>query len=278
MISEPELEGEDDGRRSGPQSSPSPGSPLSPQSSPSPRSPLSPRAPEPPDGPGTVVGDGIPVLPPRRVRWLWALGGAVVASAVWAGGLYAYDRTGPDLRGYRTSEDLCRDADLSALSALLGGKSSPRPAVEEQRAIDRSFCNVTMAPGRPPDAKDDVLTRSYASVTVHYTLHKETDPEPEFEATLTPLALSQVIERRTKRVPELGERAYLMTDSDGYGPELKVLDGRAVLSIEVASESVTEGPPGGGQIAPPDTEPVDPAVLEPAMVEDMKALMAAVRE
>ncbi|MFD7116015.1 hypothetical protein ACFWAA_02995 [Streptomyces sp. NPDC059922] len=265
MISEPELEGEDGGH-SGPRSSPSP------------LPPRSPAAPEPPEGPGTVVGGDVPAPPPHRVRWLWALGGAVVASAVWAGGLYAYDRTGPELRGYRISEDLCRDADLSALSALLGGKRSPRPAVEEQRTIDRSFCQVTMAPGRPPEAKDDVLTRSYASVTVHYALHKETDPEPEFEATLTPLALSQVVERKTKRVPELGERAYLMTDSDGYGPELKVLDGRAVLSIEVASESVTEGPPGGGHVTPPEAKPVDPAVLEPAMVEDMKALMAAVRK
>ncbi|WP_326610573.1 hypothetical protein OG949_12980 [Streptomyces scopuliridis] len=257
MISEPELEGEDGGRdRAQP--------------------PSAPETPREPDGSGTVVGDGLPTLPPQRVRWLWALGGAVVASAVWAGGLYAYDRTGPDLRGYRISEDLCLDADLSALSEILGGQRESRHAVEEQRAIDRSFCDVTMMPGRPGEAKDDALPTSYSSVTVNYSLHKETDPAPEFEATLTPLALSHVIERKTKRIPELGERAYLMTDSGGYTPELKVLDGRAVFSIGIVSQSISQGPPADGQ--PADPEPIDPAVLEPAMVEDMKALMAAVKE
>ncbi|MFJ9027824.1 hypothetical protein ACIRQP_04730 [Streptomyces sp. NPDC102274] len=265
MISEPELEGGDgedgeDGGQSGPRSSPSP------------------QAPREPGGPGTVVGDDVPTLPPRRIRWLWALGGAVAASAVWAGGLYAYDRTGPDLRGYRISDDLCRDADLPELSALLGGKRSPRPAVEEQLTIDRSFCDVTMMPGRPGEERDDALPMSYASVTVHYTLHRETDPEPEFEATLTPLELSRVIERKTKRIPELGERAYLMTDSSESSRELKVLDGAAVFSIEVVSESVVTGPHGEGQVVVPEAKPADPAVLEPAMVEDMKALMAAVKE
>ncbi|MFE4370163.1 hypothetical protein ACFRMN_18360 [Streptomyces sp. NPDC056835] len=280
MISEPELEGEDgaedgagDGGRSGPLSHRSSG------------------APRPPDGSETIVGGDarslpnlpnlpdlpdLPTLPPHRIRWLWALGGAVVASAVWAGGLYAYDRTGPDLGGYRISEDLCLDADLSALSKLLGVKRSPQPAVEEQRAIDRSFCNVTMMKGRPHEVKDDALPTSYSSVTVNYSLHKETDPAPEFDATLTPLALSRIIDRKTKRIPELGERAYLMTDSAGFTPELKVLDGRAVFSIEVMSESVSEGPHGAG--SPAEPERVDPAVLEPALVEDMKALMAAVKE
>ncbi|MFD7286005.1 hypothetical protein [Streptomyces sp. NPDC059863] len=253
MISEPELEGEDGG------------------------------APRPPDRSETVVvGDdaaprrNAPALPPRGVRWLWALGGALVASAVWAGGLYAYDRTGADLRGYRISEDLCLDADLSALSELLGGKRSPQPAVEEQRAIDRSFCDVTMMKGRPHEVKDDVLPSSYSSVVVNYTLHKETDPAPEFDATLTPLALSRIIDRKTKRIPELGERAYLMTDSAGYTPELKVLDGRAVFSIEVRSEYVAEGPHGTGPPAKP--ERVDPDALELALVEDMRKLMASVKK
>ncbi|MEV4972612.1 hypothetical protein [Streptomyces scopuliridis] len=257
MISEPELEGEGGGQDR-----------MQP--------PPAPGVPGPPGGSGTVVGDGLPALPPHRVRWLWALGGAVVASAVWAGGLYAYDRTGPDLRGYRISEDLCQDADLSALSEILGAQRESRHAVEEQRAIDRSFCDVTMMPGRPGEAKDDALPTSYSSVTVNYSLHKETDPAPEFEATLTPLALSQVIERKTKRIPELGERAYLMTDSGGDTSELKVLDGRAVFSIGIMSQSVIQGPPGDGQ--PADPEPIDPADLEPAMVEDMKALMAAVKQ
>ncbi|MEV6422002.1 hypothetical protein [Streptomyces sp. NPDC051662] len=254
MISEPELEGEDGG------------------------------APRPPDGSETVGAGGddlahrrnSPALPPRRVRWLWALGGAVVASAVWAGGLYAYDRTAADLGGYRISEDLCLDADLSALSKLLGPKRSPQPAVEEQHAIDRSFCNVTMMKGRPHEVKDDALPSSYSSVVVNYTLHKETDPAPEFDATLTPLAVSRTVDRKTKRIPELGERAYLMTDSAGFTPELKVLDGRAVLSIEVMSEYVAEGPHGAGQPVKP--ERVDPAALELALVEDMKTLMAAVKK
>lgn len=272
MISEPELEGEE-GRQGGQGGTPSL---LAPRTNGT--------APEPPGGSGsaadsgpgaeTIAGDGIPTVPPHRIRWLWALGGAVVASAVWAGGLYAYDRTGPDLLGYRASSDLCLDADLPALSALLGNKRSPQPASDEQHAIDRSFCGVTLMRGRPREVKDDAIPTSYSSVTVNYTLHKKTDPGPEFDATLTPLALSLVVERKTKRIPDLGERAYLMTDSGGYTPQLTVLDGRAVFTIEVMSESVTDGQPGVDR----PVKPVDPAVLEPAMVEDMKDLMAALRK
>ncbi|QXE34936.1 hypothetical protein KQY30_12290 [Streptomyces sp. GMY02] len=214
-------------------------------------------------------------LPTGRGPWLWALGGAVVASAIWAGGLYAYGGTGPDLGGYRVSSNLCLDAELPALTGLLGNRQSPMAAADEQLAIDRAYCALSLMPGRPNEVKNDSRPRAYAAVDIRYSLHKQTDPGPEFDATVTDLAPEGSLERRVLRIPDLGERAYLVTDPSGDSPQLKVLDGRAVISISVGRMAQYTADPATGEYQ--ESAPLDFSGVESAMVEDMRDLMTALK-
>ncbi|WP_046505786.1 hypothetical protein [Streptomyces odonnellii] len=231
------------------------------------------------DGPAagseTIAGTRPLRLPAGRGPWLWALGGAVVASAIWAGGLYAYGETGPDLGGYRVSSNLCLDAELPALTGLLGKRQSPMAAADEQLAIDRAYCTLTLMPGRPNEVKNDSRPRAYAGVDIRYSLHKQTDPGPEFDATVTDLAPEGSLERRVLRIPDLGERAYLVTDPSGDSPQLKVLDGRAVISISVGRMAHYTEDPATGEYQ--ESAPLDFSGVESAMVEDMRDLMTALK-
>ncbi|MGW2053221.1 hypothetical protein ACWCOZ_04730 [Streptomyces sp. NPDC001840] len=226
-------------------------------------------------GSETIAGTRPLRLPAGRAPWVWALGGAVVASAIWAGGLYAYGETEPDLGGYRVSSNLCLDAELPALSGLLGKRQSPMAAADEQLAIDRAYCNLSLMPGRPNEVKNDSRPRSYAAVNILYSLHKQTDPGPEFDATVTDLAPEGSLERRVLRIPDLGERAYLVTDPSGDSPQLKVLDGRAVISISVGRMADYIADPVTGEYQ--ESAPLDFSGVESAMVEDMKDLMTALK-
>ncbi|WP_066943705.1 hypothetical protein [Streptomyces lushanensis] len=258
MISEPELEGTENGPP-----------PLMP-SVPAPRAGDGVQAP-PAAGPETIAGRRPPWLPPRSAPWPWALGGAVAASAVWAAGLYAYGPAGPDLGGYGISRNLCRDAELPAIATVLGKRRYPRAAVDEQLAIDRAHCSVTLiAAGR------DSGPAAYTGVDVDYSLHKRTDPGPEFDATVTRLAPDGAPERRVMRIPDLGERAYLVTDPSRDEPELKVLDGQAVLTIAVRHVVKYTANPTTGEYEVP--EPADFSGIESAMVEDMRDLMDALKK
>lgn len=56
----------------------------------------------------TATSEDRPVAPHSHRPWLWAVGGAVAASVVWAGGLSAYGvQDVVDTRGYRVGEGLC---------------------------------------------------------------------------------------------------------------------------------------------------------------------------
>ncbi|MFD7513295.1 hypothetical protein ACFV85_00615 [Streptomyces niveus] len=269
MISEPELEGEisapvpgpRDGERSGTAEAGTAG---------------------PEHEPETMGTDGRPLIrgvPLRQRPWVWGLTGVLVTSAVWAGGLWAYNRGGPDLQGYRVSRNLCLDADLLALSAAIGEKRDPFAATGEDKALDQAVCTVNLAPKLPPGAKkhQGPTVRAYAEIT--YTLHKKTDPGPQFDASLVHPADQGAGAETLKLVPDVGERAYLVTRSGGDNPALEVLDGQAVLSLSV------------GQVVDyDDTDPLDPSFdvdqqevlhlggLEPAMAEDMLALMKRLKE
>ncbi|MFE1960068.1 hypothetical protein [Streptomyces sp. NPDC059479] len=257
MISEPELEDPENGPRVMP-SVPAPRVGDGPQAPPA-GTPGQAAAPE------TIAGRRprrlLSRLPSQRAPWLWALGGAVVASAVWAGGLYAYGPAGPDLGGYRISRNLCLDAELPALSASLGKPQFPRAAVDEQLAIDRAHCTLTLMG---------------SGVDINYTLHKRTDPGPEFDATVTQLAPGGAPERRVMRIPDLGERAYLVTDPSRDTRELKVLDGQAVLTVAVSHSVNYTVDPATGEYQVP--ERADFSGIEPAMVEDLRDLMDALKQ
>ncbi|MET9483756.1 hypothetical protein [Streptomyces sp. NPDC006638] len=225
-------------------------------------------------GPATVLGDdGARNLSERFRPWWWAFGGALAASAVWGAWVYAESRAEPDLRGYRVSRDLCDDAKLSALSAAYGDRrESGSHRVAERAEVDHAVCSVDLV--RPP--KGESFAPEYASVDLAYIRHKVTDPEPEFDASVTAPRTWYVTDNRARPVPDLGERAYLLTEADGEGKELRVLDGQVELSLVLNSVVVGEEDPVTGDMTVPDG--IDFRGIEPSMIEDMRDLMATLKK
>ncbi|MEU9717561.1 hypothetical protein [Streptomyces sp. NPDC047976] len=204
----------------------------------------------PPARPGGREGRG-------RAPWLWALGGAVLASAVWAGVLVVQERhsaAGPPL-AYRHSEQLCGEVPLKAVGAVMGGLGVGMPSHGEDPALDWSHCYSV-------GGREDQLSMHDAQVMVE--LHKKTDPEAEFGAgpdLNENLRSPSVV---PEQFPGLGERAVF--SGQEAGPRLQVLDGGAVFTIRV---TWWVGPDGKGE--------VDETALKAAMVEDMRALMDRLR-
>ncbi|MFE5792905.1 hypothetical protein ACFQ8C_10030 [Streptomyces sp. NPDC056503] len=197
--------------------------------------------------------------PPRARRpWLWALGGAAVASAVWGAGLYAYEpraEATPDLGGYKTVRDLCERAELKGMAAVLGkrGVAGDGPEMDDP-ALEQRSCSVNFGEG---DREQ--------TVNVSYTLHRATDPGPEFAA------LARYFEL-TEPIGGVGERAFF-GDRGEDGGMLRVLDGQAVLEIEV-SRTYYESEDGElVERGAPDLSGVDVPLTQDAL-----ALMAALKK
>ena len=214
-----------------------------------------------------VTAEDGPAAPrPPRPAWLWALGGAVVASAVWAGGLLWYGSKAPDPGGYRATSDLCKDAELKAVSSALGKREGEGYAWgNKHESVDDAGCSTDMRPigYEVPTDEDGNELGSIPSVTVGYTLHKKTDPGPEFEGTVA--ARHNYFGATTKltRIDDLGEQAYIVRDSDSSGITLEVLDGQAVLTMSTYSDwDLDSGEPL-----------VDMSEIEPLLIEDMRALI-----
>ncbi|MEU3604416.1 hypothetical protein AB0E83_02940 [Streptomyces sp. NPDC035033] len=197
--------------------------------------------------------------PPRDRRpWLWGLGGAVLASAVWAGGLYAYGQRaepGPDLGGHGTVDDLCERAELEGLGAVLGerGQAGGGPDLDHP-ALEQRSCSVNFGEG---DREQ--------TVTITYILHRKTDPGPEFEAMAKYFEL-------TEPIAGVGEQAFF-GDRGEDGGVLRVLDGQAVLELEVYrtyyetedGEVVERGAP-------------DLSGIDVPLTQDARALLAALKK
>lgn len=206
-----------------------------------------------------VLTETPPPRPPRARRpWLWALGGAVVASAVWGGGLYAYGQKkepGPDLGGYKPVVDLCELAELKALEAILGkrGTDGVGPVMDEP-AVSESMCSASFG---AEDIGQDL--------SITYTLHKVIDPEPEFAA---------MAQRHGKlqRIDGVGEQAYF-DDQGEHGGILRVLDGQAEIEIELYRQGDFEV--NGKLVSAP---PIDLTGVDVPMTQDMLALMAALKK
>ncbi|WP_329116566.1 hypothetical protein [Streptomyces sp. NBC_01353] len=210
--------------------------------------------------------------PPRPRRpWLWAVGGAVVASAVWAGGLYAYERTqdeGPDLGGYRTTSNLCEQAELKALSTALGKRSVDANGLTmEHSALDIARCNATL--GNPESGYDVAIT---------YSLHKETDPGPEFEARIEDSGYEEDVDP----VDGLGETARLYVDRPPKGPStgawIHVLDGQAEVKIELIASGAYEVNPATGEAVEQPRPSADLSGIGDFLAEDARALMASLKK
>ncbi|WP_055601660.1 hypothetical protein [Streptomyces aureus] len=206
-----------------------------------------------------VLTETPPPRPPRARRpWLWALGGAVLASAVWGGGLYAYGQqkdTGPDLGRYKPVEELCEVAGLKGLAGALGKRTDAGsgPFLDEP-AVSESSCQITFG-----------SAETGPGVSVTYTLHKVTDPGPEFAARAQRYGVLQ-------KVDGVGEQAFF-DDASGQGGRLLVLDGQAEFELQVYTQGGYEV---DGKLI--EVPPVDLSGIDVPMIQDTLALMRALKK
>ncbi|MFD9408888.1 hypothetical protein ACFWBN_17975 [Streptomyces sp. NPDC059989] len=210
--------------------------------------------------PADVAGSGDKKAgrPPLR-PWLWALGGAVLASAVWAGVLTAQNRfaDGPRI-SYRHTEELCKIAPMKALVGVTGPLDQRVARQERRPALEWATCDFN---GEWPDEG----LGYYGKVEVQ--LHRKTDPGPEFGAGLGLDAFIGPEIDEVQQVPGLGERALL----HGYmsASRLQVLDGGTVFTLTV--QWTGQGPVGSDGEADKDA-------VAAAMIEDARAVMTALKK
>ncbi|CAL9528292.1 hypothetical protein SUDANB120_03987 [Streptomyces sp. enrichment culture] len=238
MISEPELEGEWGADRPAGQERP---------------------AQAPPE-----EGDRAAVRRPRG-PWVWALAGAVLASAGWAAVPELRDRYASTPRiAYRHAENLCRETGLDTLVKATAPVMTRHPSHREGTAVDWAHCELF--------TEWEEGGTSY-QMQVLVELHKKADPEAEFgQGTgLVREAPPAAAAAEVAEVPGLGERALMVeTTAFADGPRLLVLDGGAVFTLSVTWLGDIDkggGPPG------PDEDAV-----KAAMIEDMRALMGRLRK
>ncbi|MER6116314.1 hypothetical protein E6R60_06035 [Streptomyces sp. A0642] len=249
MISEPEMAGAFD--------------------TPAPREVLDHSGPQPEE-------DRPPRAPRPGARWLWALGGAVVTSAVWGAVLFAdgpRDGT-PDLHGYRLGKDPCAAVRLKSIGAAIAPRETEGRmdmGVLRHAALDRAVCFIPLWSASAQQGLEDEGWSVGYEVTVRIALHKKTDPRAEFEAERNATEFGVDPEAEVEAVPELGDKAYLLS-SEGREQELRVLEGGAVLSLSISASTNWQG--DEGQV--PDNAGTQPdlAPHKAAMISDMRDLMS----
>ncbi|MFJ9338059.1 hypothetical protein ACIRP0_02065 [Streptomyces sp. NPDC101733] len=197
-----------------------------------------------------------------RRPWRWAVGGALAASAVWAGVLLAQDRftaSGPPL-AYRYVEDLCVRAPLKAVGTIGGGFGTGTFEHGQNPALKWSSCEHFVS-------HDARRTFAYGA-RVLVELHGRTDPEPEFGERPEPYGMfsEEGLPVDPQLVPGLGERAVFT--GFAQAPRITVLDGGAVFTLDVQwFRGIEEERPE-----------IDEDAVRSAMIEDVRALMARLRE
>ncbi|MEU9758286.1 hypothetical protein [Streptomyces sp. NPDC047985] len=217
--------------------------------------------------------------PRERRPWLWALGGAVMATALWAAAFFLYglgDRK-PDMHGYRLDKDPCPSLRLKSIGAAIGPREhvDAGPRLLSHAALDQVRCSISLQPADAADQPDKGWSIEY-SVGVTVSLHKESDPRAEFEALRRVTDGSVDPEAKLETVPNLGDRAYLLTGDDGTS-ELRVLEGGAVLSLSLSVFTVYMN--NGSHEHPTGDEPDVPEVsaYHSALISDMRDLMASLK-
>ncbi|UIX28662.1 hypothetical protein [Streptomyces sp. GQFP] len=224
-------------------------------------------------------------LRPRR-PWQWALGGAVMASVLWAAALFLYgggDRK-PDLSGYQLKQDPCPSLRLKAIGEVIAPRE-PTTKVDSgllrHAALDQIQCSIPLRflAGAGESGKG-WFTGYTVGITV--ALHKKTDPGAEFEARRRVTDDGVLPEEQVETVPDLGDKAYLLTRDNGNA-ELRVLEGGAVLSLDLSvftyyqserdgeGEGQDENAVGGGPELP------DLSLYRSAMITDMRDLMSSLK-
>ncbi|SNX88384.1 hypothetical protein SAMN06272735_8829 [Streptomyces sp. TLI_55] len=226
-----------------------------------------------------VEGDVVQQSPPglrRRKSWLWALGGASVASVLWgAGFLLSPSHQDPDLRGYRLDQKSCRSARLASLQKALALKSVPDSTEDEvlkHPALDQLHCSLFF------QRRSEVAGGHWAVTTaigVSVALHKKTDPRDEFEADRRVTDSGVVSADKVKRVADLGDEAFLIA-KDLEHTELRVLDGAAVVKLTLATGSYYDGDLAA-DTADAAPELPDVSTYWPAMISDARELTSVFR-
>ncbi|MFF0391251.1 hypothetical protein ACFYS8_21600 [Kitasatospora sp. NPDC004615] len=167
-----------------------------------------------PNGTGT---DGPGPGRPRHRLW-WGIGGALVASAVWAATILTVptlingDSTtsARSVAGYRTVDDLCTTARLTTFSQLYPVPTgTPYHYTTRHRALDEMYCGQY----RKKVGGD----QDYYTLYLQVQLHHEVDPRPEFDAQREGLAQRHY---QISPVPGLGDAAYIgyLDDPDRGAP------------------------------------------------------------
>ncbi|QES49920.1 hypothetical protein DEJ50_20925 [Streptomyces venezuelae] len=220
--------------------------------------------PRPPDQPSDGPGPGPGAARPPARPWRWALGGVLASSVLWAGGLYAVvtDRQAAPEMAYRLPENLCQTFQAQALTRIAGPlhRSTPEHREATHPVLDQAVCMLS-------DRARERAGLSYF-VTAQVALHKKTDPAAEFE--VEPLLYEDSPE--PSRVPDLGEQALMLVSDAGDVVQLKVRDGGAVVRLAVSATDFGDRPPDG------EPERMDATAVQAALIEDMRALLAALRK
>lgn len=233
-----------------------------------------------------VMGDLDRVPDSRRPRpWLWALGGAAMASALWAAALFSYgvgDRS-PDMHGYRLDRDPCPSLRLKSIGTAITPREAANATESElskHEALDQVTCFIQL---RSPSGGEQPASGWSFEYTVGITveLHKETDPGAEFAARLRTAGPWIDREAKLESVPDLGGTAYLRTSDDGY-TDLWVLEGGAVLSLSLSASpeywSEDQGETAGGDESGEEPDTPDLSPHHAAMISDMRELMSVLKK
>ncbi|MEU0785754.1 hypothetical protein ABZ341_29750 [Streptomyces sp. NPDC006173] len=137
-------------------------------------------------------------------------------------------------------------------------------------ALDQVRCVISLREEQAGDSGSGASLMYAVGVTV--ALHKAADPSGEFEAGLRVTDLGVVAKENVKSVPDLGDRAYMITRNiDSI--ELRVRDGAAVFSLSLSATRYYDSESAADDA---DDEPdlPDLSAYQPALVNDMRDLMA----
>ncbi len=171
--------------------------------------------------PGVPPGYGpqppVPTPAPRKgvPGWVWGIGGVVVASAAWAGTLFATGNlwASGDFGGHAYEKDLCSVAQVSSFEDRYekGTDKTDKTDYTSQRpSVDQSYCSLNL---KSKDAAADDYSSTYISFNA--TWHKSTDPTDEYADLAKSNEDYKYEGSKTvvKSLSGLGDEAYLTTET-----------------------------------------------------------------
>lgn len=138
---------------------------------------------------------------------LWGVVGAVLASALWGGGVLLLRGSGTkaDLRGYTVKSDLCDTADVSAFKPGFTPSDSHTAWSAKGDSIGQMLCNESMdEPAGSGSASD-------AYLEIYVELNHKTDPKPEFSGIWLGYRQHKDEKYTVTPVSGFGDEAYLVT-------------------------------------------------------------------